>query len=173
MYFKYSRKTGDDYIHYLLDDYFSPKRVLKQVDVSVKIEEVREKREESLDEIEEESIQVIAKENVGGLEIKHISDSAESIQKASSYWFDTFNPDGNIRLSSEEQKWIDRLNRLGMGYFRPLVMSSFLCKNVTKEQRVNLFQTIERYVFIAFRITQVRSNYGNSEFYNSSRDLYY
>lgn len=29
MYFKYSRKTGDDYIHFLLDDYFSPKRVLR------------------------------------------------------------------------------------------------------------------------------------------------
>lgn len=174
MYFKYSRKAGDDYIHYLLDDYFSPKRVLKQVDVSIKIEEVKEVREESLDEIEEEEIiQVMTKENVWWLEIKHISDFAESIQKASSYWFDTYNPDGNTRLSSEEQKWIDRLNRLGMGYFRPLVMSSFLCKNVTKEQRINLFRTIERYVFIAFRITQVRSNYGNSEFYNSSRDLYY
>lgn len=174
MYFKYSRKAGDDYIHYLLDDYFSPKRVLKQVDVSIKIEEVKEVREESLDEIEEEEIiQVMTKENVWWLEIKHISDFAESIQKASSYWFDTYNPDGNTRLSSEEQKWIDRLNRLGMGYFRPLIMSSFLCKDVNKEQRVDLFRTIERYVFIAFRITQVRSNYGNSEFYNSSRDLYY
>ncbi len=174
MYFKYSRKAGHDYIHYLLDDYFSPKRVLKQVDVSVKIEEVREIREESLDEIEEdEIIQVITKENVWLLEIKHISDFAESIQKASSYWYDTFNPDGNSRLSSEEQKWIDRLNRLGMWYFRPLVMSSFLCKNVTKEERIDLFRTIERYVFIAFRITQVRSNYGDSEFYNSSRDIYY
>ena len=65
MYFKYSRKAGDDYIHYLLDDYFSPKRVLKQVDVSIKIEEVKEIREESLDEIEEEEItQVTTKENV-------------------------------------------------------------------------------------------------------------
>ena len=60
-----------------------------------------------------------------------------------------------------------------MGYFRPLIMSSFLSKNTTTDERVLLFKTIERYIFIAFRLTQMRSNYGNSEFYNLSRDLYY
>lgn len=60
-----------------------------------------------------------------------------------------------------------------MGYFRPLIMSSFLSKNTIADERVLLFKTIERYIFIAFRLTQMRSNYGNSEFYNLSRDLYY
>src|SRR6185369_9530283 len=42
MYFKYSRKTGLDYIYFLLDDYFSPKKILEQVSVSVAIDEVAE-----------------------------------------------------------------------------------------------------------------------------------
>ncbi|GAB0174620.1 MAG: hypothetical protein HHAS10_04990 [Candidatus Altimarinota bacterium] len=173
MYFKYSRKTGDDYIHFLLDDYFSPKRVLKEIDVAIKIKEAQEVRDELLDDVEEDIPLETSQKEKKGLEIGDISLFAESIQKASSAWYDTYNPETNQRLTSDERKWLDRLNRLGMGYFRPLIMSSFLSRNTTADERVLLFKTIERYIFIAFRLTQMRSNYGNSEFYNLSRDLYY
>ena len=52
-------------------------------------------------------------------------------------------------------------------------MSSFLQKSVTTEQRIALFKAVERFIFIAFRLSQARGNYRNSEFYNASRDLYY
>jgi uncharacterized protein with ParB-like and HNH nuclease domain len=51
MYFKYSRKRGDDYIRYLLDEEFNPKVVLKKVAVQAAgielIKELREQLKES------------------------------------------------------------------------------------------------------------------------------
>lgn len=174
VYFKYSRKAGDDYIQFLLGEYFSPKRILKQINASVKIKEVKEVRDHLDEDLEEEDIPSNqTKENNWKLEIKSISDFTESIQKASSYWFDTYNPVENKRLTNEERKWIDRLNRIGIWYFRPLIMSSFLSREITPEQRIELFKTIEKYIFIAFRLTQAKSNYGSSEFYIASKDLYY
>lgn len=112
MYFKYSRKTGDDYIHFLLDDYFSPKRVLKEIDVAIKIKEAQEVRDELLDDVEEDISLDTPQKEKKGLEIGDISLFAESIQKASSAWYDTYNPETNQRLTSDERKWLDRLNRL-------------------------------------------------------------
>jgi hypothetical protein len=68
---------------------------------------------------------------------------------------------------------VDCLNRIGISYFRPLVVSSFLNPQVTSTQRGDLFKAIERFIFIAFRLSQTRSNYRSSQFYNTSRDLYY
>jgi hypothetical protein len=42
MYFKYSRKTGQDYIHFLLDEQFKPQRVHKKREYEVVLEEAEE-----------------------------------------------------------------------------------------------------------------------------------
>lgn len=57
-----------------------------------------------------------------------------------------------------------------MGYFRPLVMSVLKNENDIKE-RVRIFDEIERFIFLAFRISQTRSNYQDSIFYNAAREL--
>ncbi|MBF0103892.1 MAG: DUF262 domain-containing protein [Deltaproteobacteria bacterium] len=175
MYFKYSRKAGDDYIHFLLDEQFSPKKVLKQVPVTLDIQDAKEIRDVSDDDlVDDESThngeQKTTTQSV--LPIQAVSDYAKSIQESSSQWFKTFNP----LLSDctpEEQKWLDCLNRIGIGYFRPLIMSSFVTHNVTPDQRIELFKAIERFIFVAFRLSQARGNYRSSEFYNASKDLYY
>lgn len=175
MYFKYSRKTGYDYIRFLLDDQFSPKKVLKQIPISLEIQDATEVRDISDEELTDEEYtqkETPKPANRSVLSIKEVSDYAKSIQDSSSQWFKTFNP-WIAECSSEEQKWLDCLNRIGIGYFRPLVMSSFSGKQVTAKDRIKLFKAIERFIFIAFRLSQARGNYGNSEFYNLSRDLYY
>jgi hypothetical protein len=177
MYFKYSRKTGDDYIYFLLDDYFSPKKVLERVPVEVAINESREIRDTLEDEQngDEEGGEVVNQETIyqSRLTIKQLSDYATSIQNSSSKWHNTFNPLQNTQLGQEEQKLLDSLNRIGIGYFRPLVMSSFMVSSVSSDHRIKLFKAIERFIFTAFRLSQARGNYRNSEFYNASRDLYY
>lgn len=73
-------------------------------------------------------------------------------------------------MRDEERQWIKRLNRVGMAYFRPLVMS--ILKNEQDEsKRIAVFQRIERFIFIAFRLTTMRSNYRSSEFFNAAREL--
>lgn len=177
MYFKYSRKTGKDYIHFLLDEHFSPKNVLEKNFVKININEAEEKRDISEDEqngIDEDLPDSITKKTQSKLTIEDISDYSKSIQEASSKWFLTFNPNWqNIDINTEEKKWLDCLNRIGIGYFRPLVMSAYMKQDIKSEDRIELLKNIERFIFIAFRLSQIKGNYGSSEFYNASRDLYY
>ena len=68
---------------------------------------------------------------------------------------------------------MDKLNRIGIGYFRPLILASFINSNISSTQRVELFKNIERFIFITFRLCQLKSNYSNSKFYISARELHF
>ena len=173
MYFKYSRKAGNDYIHFLLDEQFSPQKVLEQVPISLTIKDAAESRDLQSDEEGNDDSQNAAPipQTQSKLTINEVSDYVQSIQSSCIHWFKTFNPVLG-GCTQEEQKWLDRLNRIGIGYFRPLVMSSFANEKITTDQRVGLFKGIERFIFIAFRLSQTRGNYRDSEFFNASKDLY-
>jgi uncharacterized protein with ParB-like and HNH nuclease domain len=174
MYFKYSRKTGKDYIRFLLDEQFTTKKVYKTIERPVTLEVPEEIRsEEDLDEIEEENEDALEEQmtvSAAQLAPTEIRDFVLSLKESAVYWFRSFFPHFDISLSPEEHKWIDRLNRIGIVYFRPLIMS--ILKNVnSSEKRIQIFKSIERFIFIAFRMNAGRANYGSSEFYNAAREL--
>lgn len=174
LYFKYSRKKGDDYIRFLLDDYFSPKKVLEKISkIIVKIVEIKETVEsnseddDSDDDTEDEPVQIFTPK----LSLKDINTYVKSIKDASKHWFNTHNPQNNSDYTKEEQKFVQRLNRIGIGYFRPLVMASFYNSKILMTDRSDLLQNIERFIFLAFRISRAQSNYRNSVYYNATREL--
>lgn len=174
MYFKYSRKKGDDYIRFLLDEYFSPKKVLEKVELKVeslaKIYEQTEIDTEDEDESfqEEEASTILTSK----LQIKEINDYVLSLKSAAKHWYNTFNPENNSDLTNSESVLLDKLNRIGIGYFRPLVMSSFCSNAVSENDRITLLSNIERFIFIAFRLSRAMSNYRNSSYFNVTRELY-
>ena len=93
-----------------------------------------------------------------------------SLKESAVHWFNSYYPHLATGLSDAEKNALDRLNRIGMGYFRPLIMSVF--KNEKNpEKRTELLNQIERFIFIVFRLSQARSNYRDSEFYNASREF--
>ena len=100
------------------------------------------------------------------LEIKEYVDS---LKESAVHWFNSHYPDYSD-LSDEEKDALNRLNRIGMGYFRPLVMS-VLKNEKSPEKRTKLFDQIERFIFIVFRLNQSRSNSRSSEFYVAARKL--
>jgi len=172
MYFKYSRKTGRDYIHFLLDEQFAPAMVHQKVEKQVPLEvpeEVRsdESIEDSEDEIIEaaETMKTISSAKLGPTEIR---DYVNSLKESSVYWFNSFYPDLANGVGPDERKWIESLNRIGLGYFRPLVMA-ILKNEKSVDARIQIFQQIERFIFIAFRLNSAMASYGNSEFYNAAR----
>jgi len=174
MYFKYSRKTGQDYIRFLLEEQFAPKKVHKKIEQDVLLETPEEVRSEQGDEdIENEngdSTEETLPKSYSQLRPTEIRDFANSLKDSGVHWFNSFFPDLATGMSVEERQWIDRLNRIGIGYFRPLVMA--VLKNVKSEKdRISLFRKIERFIFINFRMNFVMSNYGSSEFYNAARAL--
>lgn len=172
MYFKYSRQTGRDYIHFLLDEQFTPNKVHKKVETEVLLEAPQEMRADGeFGDIEEESVEstVVSRTQLAPTEIR---DFVISLKGSAIHWFNSFYPDLAIGMSADERLWIDRLNRLSptMGYFRPLVMA--ILKNEPSEAaRISIFQQIERFIFTAFRLNSAMANYGSSEFYNAARAL--
>ncbi len=173
MYFKYSRQTGKDYIRFLLDEQFTPKKVQKKVEKDVVLEvsdEVLTDREiEEVDDLEEDVVSNVAT-SVAELTPIEIRDYVKSLQDSAIHWFNSFYPEIADGVSPSERQWIDRLNRGGMGYFRPLVMA--ILKNQKNEsERISIFTRIENFIFVVFRLTTAMSNYGSSEFYNLARSV--
>ena len=174
MYFKYSRQTGRDYIKFLLEKQFKPQRVHRKTAQPVELEEAEEQTsdadlqadgENGLDEVENSVPMMVAE-----LRPNEIRDYVKSLQASSVHWFRTFCPEMSNALEPEEIEWIQRLNRLGMAYFRPLLMA-ILKKCVDPRQRIDTFKEIERFVFVVFRLTQTRSHYRSSEFSNAVRAI--
>jgi len=174
MYFKYSRKTGRDYIRFLLDEYFTPQKVHKKVERNVPLEVSEEQRTENdfkdLENENEDSIEEMKTVSSAQLHPNEIRDFANSLKESAVHWFNSYSPHFADDMSKEELQWLDRLNRIGMVYFRPLVMA--ILKNEKSEfERINIFQRIERFIFIAFRMNSSRANYQSSVFYNAAREI--
>ena len=174
MYFKFSRQTGKDYIRFLLDEQFNPKRIHRKVLQEIELEEAEEQTSDADLEVDSdagvEESEAAEPKRVAELRPHEIRDYVKSLQESSAHWFNTFYPDLSDDFTAEEVQWIQRLNRLGMAYFRPLLMA--ILKNFkTPEQRIGILKEIERFIFVLFRMTQARSNYRSSEFSNAVRAI--
>jgi len=174
MYFKYSRKTGQDYIRFLLDEQFTPKKVHKKVAREVFLETPEEMRsEQGIEDSEDENgdaAEDVTIKTLAQLQPTEIRDFVNSLKESAVLWFNAFYPDLAMGMSVDERQWIDRLNRIGIGYFKPLVMA--VLKNEKNETaRICIFKKIERFIFVIFRMNSVMASYGSSEFYNAARAL--
>lgn len=175
MYFKYSRDRGDDYIRFLLDSYFSPKKVFEKITISTnKIEHVEEVRDiEDIDEIEHDTAQIESKMESSRLKIKDIDAYIDSLKVASKIWSATFFPQNSDELSVDEKIIMDKLNRVKVGYFRPLIMACILKTKRDEPDRLELLNEIERFIFICFRVSRAQSNYRSSAYYIAARSVYF
>jgi uncharacterized protein with ParB-like and HNH nuclease domain len=174
MYFKYSRNKGNDYIRYLLDEFFSPKNVFKKLDVSTSgIEHVEELIDSPDFEEDEAAEQEPIKIRRSKLKITDISDYVDSLKVSSKVWYSTFFPSDSKELNENEQIAMDRINRVKIAYFRPLIMAALIRTNKPKEnERISLLNEIERFIFVSFRLCRAQSNYRSSAYYRAARSIY-
>ncbi len=142
MYFKYTRKKGDDYIKFLLDEKFNARNVTHP------------------------------KSPENELKIEDISSYVRSLQESIVYWFYMHNPyyAQSNELSDSQKLWLDKLERLSFRSFKPLILSAFVSKQEPK-LITDLLKTCERYNFTLFNLSQRRANTGDTEFFGMSRDL--
>jgi uncharacterized protein with ParB-like and HNH nuclease domain len=172
-YFKYSRDTGRDYAKFLLDKHFTPQNVHELIEIKVTLEQVDEQRSDDESEDQDDSISTAIDEVLTqSTRLNHIAikEYVDSLKESVGHWFNSFHPHLANGMSDAEKKALDRLNRIGMGYFRPLVMVA-LNKTYSEVDRISLFNSIERFIFLAFRLGTNRSNYRSSEFYIAARAL--
>ncbi|MDR1378551.1 MAG: DUF262 domain-containing HNH endonuclease family protein [Synergistaceae bacterium] len=177
-YFQYSRKRGDDYISFLLRK-FSAKNVFEkftvatQVDISEALPALGfEATNEDDDDIIDETVEL---KPVRGSKLAYteIRDYVNALKVLAEYWYYSYFPnDDTFALTDEEKVWIDKLNRVGIGHFRPLVATVLATANsTTVAERIALFQEIERFLFISFRVGGFNASYKSSYYYNKARDI--
>jgi uncharacterized protein with ParB-like and HNH nuclease domain len=168
IFFKYTRKRGDDYIKFLLD-YFSHRKIQQQTVVEefqegCPIEESWDNDEES-----EEDVTDVVPADAQGLTLQNINKYVESLKTLAGKWYEIHFPDKIDALSIERKNRLDRLNRIGCGYFKPLIMVAIM-KNASNTDE--LLDCIERFIFIIFRLGAAQSTYASSYYYNKAHDLY-
>jgi uncharacterized protein with ParB-like and HNH nuclease domain len=171
-YFQYSRKTGDDYIKFLLDK-FSAKNVFEKHSSIQKTGDDEILPDVEDDETDNDNESTPEKEitDTGKLAPKEINDYVNSLKELAKYWYFSNFP-FESELSQEERVWIDKLNRIGISYFRPLVAVSIENHNSsTAKERINLYKAIERFLFVVFRLGGFQQNYQSTVYYNKSREI--
>jgi hypothetical protein len=171
-YFRYSRKAGDDYIRFLLGK-FSAKNVFEKHTITQAVEEseIVSDFEQDEDENGVDSQPEVETVLTSKLAPKEISDYVNSLKTLAQYWYYSFFS-YDSSFADDEKVWIDKLNRIGIGYFRPLVVAALANEETTtSSERVNLFKAIERFIFVLFRVGSFQSSYQSSVYYNKSRDV--
>lgn len=153
LYFKFSRTEADTYVNELLNKYFVPAAVNDFI------------YHFNSSELDEDDIDWTD----DALTIEEISAYVRSLKETSKYYYDTFVP--NPKLPEEEQNYIRKLNRIGIGYsaLRNIVVASYL---VSKDKdsnfaskRIELFKAIERFIFLEFRMAGFQSSYKSGVYY--------
>lgn len=162
MFYKYTRNKGDDYIQFLLNKQFTPKAVYgENVELIYKAFDGEEY--EVMEELYDNEEILVPKE---------ISDYVNSLKELAKYWYSSNNPDDAIEFTTEERKWLNKLNHIGINYFRTLVVSAMINKNVTSDQRIRLYKSIEKFIFLCFRLAKYNANYDSVPTYKYARLLY-
>lgn len=173
IYFGYSRKRGDDYIKFLLSK-FSSKGIFEKAPVLVETEAESIISDDVTDADDTEVTETEEQENieVSKLQPKEIEDYVNSLKDMAKYWYDTYFPFESVNLTPEEQKRVDRLNRIGIGYFRPLVTAVISRRDISANSRVKIFEAIERFIFVTFRLGHANASKGSSYYYRAARQVY-
>ena len=143
MYFKYSRRKGDDYINFLLDDKFTARNVTHP------------------------------KKPEDQLTVDEIDQYVTNLQQSARPWFYIHNPfyqEGAALGDDSNKVLLDRLIRLSFRAFKPLLLATYVSKQ-SLEDINSLLEAAERYNFTLFTLSQRRANTGDSEFYGFARDV--
>ena len=175
MYFAYSRKKGDDYIKFLLRK-FSHKAIFENaLQALPEEEEVDDSIPDPGADDDDSDDTPDFPEPVSGefLQPKEIMDYVNSLNEVAEFWFYSYYPEKCTSISDEEQVWLDKLNRIGLGYFRPIIAVSLIPRlGYTKDDRIAFFKAAERFIFINFRMAMYQSSYKSSHYYRKTREVY-
>ena len=173
MYYSYSRKRGDDYIKFLLRK-FSHKSIFKNIiEVDPDEDEPAVLMSDQQDDDDDMEVDSSPKMTDEFLQPEEIRDYVNSLNETAEYWYYTFYPEKCPDITEEEQVWIDKLNHIGIAYFRPIVAVSLIPRlEYSKDERIAFYKAVERFIFITFRMGRSQSTYKSSDYYRKTREVY-
>lgn len=112
---------------------------------------------------------ILKNDNYNPMEIReYIINLGESIKT----WY-SLNLPINSEYSQNIKDYLFKLKNIGFGGFKPLLLIAFLNYHKESEpQLLKLLKSIERYVFLIFKVSGRRSNTGEREFYRLAFELH-
>ena len=99
-------------------------------------------------------------------DIKNYIDSLRASVKC---WFYLFNPERSP-YTDETKEWFQKLRRLGMAAFSPLIMAAML--KCSEDEILRLLESAEKFIFLVFRLSQRKSNTKSNDFYRLANSFY-
>ena len=104
----------------------------------------------------------------GDLKIDEIDKYVRNLQRSVFHWF-KINCPCEVKMPDDEKEWLIRLNRVGLGCFKPLLMAAYWnCYN----DMSGLIKACERFRFLVMIVSERRSNTGDSYFYRMANDYF-
>ena len=173
IYFGYSRNKKDNYSDFLLKQYFTQKRILDKVNFNEQFEDNNDEVTEDLfiDEPVEEVVNSIDKSVKDKLTIGDLGNYIDSMKNLIPYWYDMNFPQQS-KFNDEIKSWLDRINRLGFVYFKPLTTVVLAKNDITNEEKIEYLKAVERFIFMHFRLSGYFATYKNSFYYNLAKSLF-
>ena len=155
IYFKFDKNINKKYKDFLLKKYFTASRV------------AFEKMHKKLLEAGYTQTQLDSETTT----YSNIKDYVVDIQNSVKHYYFVHNiDDSQCPYTNKEKTIISKINRLGFQSFKPLVV--VLCsQNKYKDQRIELLQYIEKYIFTRFNLEFFRSGKGSTDFYHFANRL--
>ena len=171
VYFMYSRNRGDDYIRFLLEKQFHPSNVMP-VGENEGVQDIVDPEEEHAELDDDADVPNFGQFAVRELTPQMMREYVTDLAGFAVWWQKMHFPD-NTNLPDDLKVLLRRLRHIGMGYFKPLVAAALARAGQDDMGRLAEFlDRIEKFIFKAFRLGEMRSNYGQSEFSLLARRLY-
>ena len=106
----------------------------------------------------------------GEIKLSDIKQYIDSLSDCVKKWYYIYNiQDSNY--SDKIKEWVQKLKRVGMGAFPPMIMAVFSKEN-NEEIIWNFLDACERFNFLVFAISHRQSNTQNSNLYRKAREYY-
>lgn len=170
--YPFSSKLGEDYASFLLNKKFTTKNIynisMNNIANLIETEEVKDIEVDDEDNYFSEEVDIKS----DSLTPQYIKNYADSLKEASRYWYISNFPYDSNEITDNEKLWLDRINRVGIAYFRPLIVASFMAEDSNEENRLKLFREIERFIFIAFRVSGAYATYNQNQINRMVRFVY-
>ena len=152
MNFKYDRSESEVYAKFLLKEYFTVNNILME----------RSKNENDFE--------IIYPDDLDKINFDAIKAYTESISNSVMKWFYIHNP-AYSKFNDNIKEYLEKLNRLGFGAFRPIIMCAMF-KEVNEEELLRLLKNAERFNFLVFKVSKSRSDAQSSNLYRMANEFY-
>lgn len=101
---------------------------------------------------------------------QEIANYIQSLAECVKSWFYLFNADAST-YRSDTREWFEKLNRVGVGAFAPLLMA--VITKCDEAQTLDVLKAAERFVFLVFKLSQRSSHTKNNHFYGLANKFYH